>query len=286
VLCLTLCIANNDLVIDEKSYGQEMNFLAHPYEKWYNHSSTGGVYMENIKDLISWLLTSEDIDPADSGSIHFELPKYEISPNRFLEFAEIDLKDDSVKGKVNTVSNLKRALDCQLDMFFETLNLKKIFDKYNLKFEKKTIFLADVGMFPNQSINKLNKIRNKMEHHYETPAMEDLNVYYELVQNMLEIVDLNLQLMSMGEIGVVVKKQGKEFYFSSNYNLERSEIVFEVEVYASGDKKSIKVALEKIEDYNDYIKAFCLFRYMIRFSNVFDVEYFIQQLQTLNSDKS
>ena len=63
------------------------------------------------------------------------------------------------EGIVNAVSNLKRALDCQMDMFFESINLKSIFDKKNLKFEKKTQFPADIGLMQNRTINKLNSMK-------------------------------------------------------------------------------------------------------------------------------
>lgn len=43
-----------------------------------------------------------------------------------------------------------------MDMFFEGINVKRIFDKKNLKFEKKSQFLADIGLFPIQTINKLS----------------------------------------------------------------------------------------------------------------------------------
>ena len=58
------------------------------------------------------------------------------------------MKAGTKEGIVNAVSNLKRALDCEMDMFFESINMKRVLDKNNLGFEKKTRFLADIGMFP------------------------------------------------------------------------------------------------------------------------------------------
>ena len=108
------------------------------------------------------------------------IPVYDISPDEFLEFADNALALETKEGIVNAVSNLKRALDCQMDMFFESINLKSIFDKKNLKFEKKTQFLADIGLMQNRTINKLNSMRNKMEHEYKIPDISDPVSYTHL----------------------------------------------------------------------------------------------------------
>ena len=86
-------------------------------------------------------------------------------------------------------------------MFFECINLKRIIDKNNLKFARKTQFLADIGLFPIESINKLNLMRNKLEHEYKIPEISDLLIYYELVWSKVKILDLHLELLYInGEI--------------------------------------------------------------------------------------
>ena len=72
-----------------------------------------------------------------------------------------------------------------------------------MKFEKKSQFLADIGLFPIQTINKLNFMRNKLEHEYKTPVIYDLYTYYELVWSVVKILDLYLKLLySNGEINL------------------------------------------------------------------------------------
>lgn len=234
--------------------------------------------MKNIQDIIDWLVKSEDIQIDGASSIDIKYPLYEITPKDFLKYAEEDLSLESEKGKIGVISNLKRALDCQLDIFFETINIKRIFDKNNLKFERKTQFLADIGILPNKAINKLNKIRNKMEHDYVIPELEDLDVYFELVWNVVEIINLNIQLINMGEIESMVKSNG-EFYFTSVYDVEESKFIFTIsKVGDSISQESMNVWLKNEKDYFEFIKAFRLFRYMIELENTYDTDKFYEQL--------
>ena len=122
---------------------------------------------------------------------------------------------ETKEGLINAVSNLKRALDCEIDLFFESINIKHVFSKYNLKFEKKTQFLSDIGLLPVRTINRLNTMRNKMEHEYKVPVIDDLRTYYELVWNVVKILELYLELLYInGEIRMSLIKGDYEYYFS------------------------------------------------------------------------
>lgn len=232
--------------------------------------------MENIKGLINWILQCDEFVVDGATNIIFDIPSYEITPKDFLKYAQIDLHENNIKGKVGVISNLKRALDCELDMFFEAINLKDIFNKYNLKFERKTQFLSDIGMFPNKSVNKLNQIRNKMEHQFTIPSVGDLEVYYELVWNIIEIVNLNLQLMTMGEIEAIVKKNEEEFYFSDSYDVENRS--FKFLIHNNNKEYQLTISLKRQEDYEEFTKAFLVFRAIIEIQNLMDINHFMQIL--------
>ena len=148
-----------------------------------------------LKDMTQFILQTNEIERDGSNGSEISIPIYDISSEEFLYFAENAIASETKEGIVNAVSNLKRALDCEMDMFFESINLKRIFDKRNLKFEKKTQFLANIGLFPIQTINKLNFMRNKLEHEYKTPEIYDLHTYYELVWSVVKILDLYLELL-------------------------------------------------------------------------------------------
>ncbi|WP_395549410.1 MULTISPECIES: hypothetical protein [unclassified Lacrimispora] len=159
------------------------------------------------------------------------IPTYEITPTEFLDIAETGLNSNTLSDKVNTVSNLKRAIDCQIDIFLESINLKKIFHKNNLKFEQKTKFLSDIGILSPKSINKLNSIRNKLEHEYKVPTIGDLQVYYELVWYVTEIIDARLlSILTNGEIRYTLYHDNKEYYISIVFDIENCKFAFEMNI--------------------------------------------------------
>ncbi len=99
--------------------------------------------IKEIKDLFQFILQADDIGHDSSFGSDIIIPVYDISPEEFLAFAENAISSGTKEGLVNATSNLKRALDCdcEMDMFFECINLKRIIDKNNLKFARKTQFL-------------------------------------------------------------------------------------------------------------------------------------------------
>lgn len=156
-----------------------------------------------------------------------------------------------------------------MDMFFESINVKRIFDKKNLKFEKKSQFLADIGLFPIQTINKLNFMRNKLEHEYKTPEIRDLYTYYELVWSVVRILDLYLELLYInGEISVELHIENNVYYFTMKYDVKGCAFIFEIIDWTKGkerEQKRLNVTLKNQEDAGDFIKAFNVFLLSIQY---------------------
>ena len=80
--------------------------------------------IKEIKDLFQFILQADDIGHDSSFGSDIIIPVYDISPEEFLAFAENAISSGTKEGLVNATSNLKRALDCEMDMFFEKF-LKK-----------------------------------------------------------------------------------------------------------------------------------------------------------------
>lgn len=84
--------------------------------------------MESItemKDIVQFILRTDEIERDASSGSDINIPIYDISPEEFLDFAENVIVSETKEGIVNAVSNLKRALDCEMDMFFESINIKR-----------------------------------------------------------------------------------------------------------------------------------------------------------------
>lgn len=228
--------------------------------------------MENIKevkDIIQIILQTDEIEPDCSSGSDISIPIYDISSEEFLDFAENAIAFETKEGNINAISNLKRALDCEMDMFFESINIKRIFDKKNLKFEKKSQFLADIGLFPIQTINKLNFMRNKLEHEYRTPEIYDLYTYYELVWSVVRILDLYLELLyTNGEINAKLHIENNVYYLTMKHDVKECAFVFEIIDWTKGkerEQKRLNVTLKNQEDAGDFIKAFNVFLLSIQY---------------------
>ena len=126
----------------------------------------------------------------DTGEfLQVETPSFELYARDYLEFAQQELDRKTVVSLINCVSHLKRAADCQIDTFFHVYNLYNLFKKRNLKFEKKLYFFEAAGVFTSRSLIRFNTIRNKVEHSYEVPKINDLEVYFDLVYAFITILE-------------------------------------------------------------------------------------------------
>ncbi|MEH7711181.1 hypothetical protein [Bacillus velezensis] len=85
---------------------------------------------EKIKLLKNFLIENIDImEPSGGSGTHLSYPEFDLTPRDFLEYAKIELQH-SVNNPgspihiINCVSHLKRAIDCQLDVFLSQVSLK------------------------------------------------------------------------------------------------------------------------------------------------------------------
>ena len=238
-----------------------------------------------VKDILQFILQADDIERDASSGSDINIPVYDISAEELLVFAENAIISGTKEGVVNAISNLKRALDYEMDMFLECINLKRIFDKKNLKFEKKTQFLADIGLFPIQSINKLNMMRNKLEHEYRMPEISDLHTYYELVWSVVKIVELYLELLYInGEINLVLHIESNKYYFTIKHNVKECRFKFEVIDWTKGKEKLAKqldVSLNDKNDVCDFIKAFNVYLLSIQYFDYGNIDLYKKKIKRL-----
>lgn len=238
-----------------------------------------------VKDVIQFILQADEIERDASSGSDIIIPIYDISSEEFLDFAENAMASGTKEGIVNAISNLKRAIDCEMDMFFECINIKRIFDKKNLKFEKKTQFLASIGLFPIQTINKLNMMRNKLEHEYKTPEIFDLHTYYELVWSVVKILDLYLELLYVNsEIYLQLYVENNEYYLTIMHDKKECAFRFEIKDRTKGKKgetKRLNVSLKNQSDTYNFIKAFNIYLLSIQYFDYGNLNLYKKKVQRL-----
>lgn len=207
--------------------------------------------LENIDDLKSMLNSTLEAFNPESRCLPFNVKSsFEIAPREYLRFAEDELDKNTSVSLINCVAHLKRALDCQLDTYLHAFNLRELFKKRSLKIEKKLEFTGAIGYLNSRSLVRLNTIRNKMEHHYAIPDIQDIEVYFDLVTAMVHILEMG-----------VFEPSGSEFTFHlEGTSYSRMEIDYkreeaEILIIYSGPRNSCK-DLILLANAKDDIKLF------------------------------
>ncbi len=202
----------------------------------------------------------EYFESEGGGGGDFNLPDFELYAIDYLEFAEKRLNHkerykDDVDELINCVAHLKRAVDCQLDTFFHSIGLYNSIQKRNLKFEKKLEFLKGIGVFSSRSLNRLNTLRNKMEHHYEVPKISDIELYFDLVSAFISV--LQGLIFSLGFYREVIFKIDIDVnnigHFKSEYDADNLEIRITWKLKEADQKSQL---LAKFSDLDNFIYFF------------------------------
>lgn len=183
-------------------------------------------------------------------------PKFEISAREFLEYAESELKGKTLKNKINCVSNLKRAVDCAFDAFLYVYGLYDIVSDKNLKFEAKLNFLKAIGIISPISFVRLNTIRNKLEHKYKKPEIQELEVYFDLVSAFISILEAKM-FNSLDRIEFIFKDNTSlKDYFVIEYFSEGP--IIKVSWSLKGEKFKIKVETSNYKEFTYFFRVFFL----------------------------
>lgn len=115
--------------------------------------------------------------PLDS--LEFES---EYLPFEYLEFARQDLDaGEDIRNIINAVGNAKRALHLQV----ETICTGYGYKSKSRDFPPKLNFLRDIGIVAPKVLEKLNKIRNRIEHDYYSPTIDEANDFIDVVELFL-----------------------------------------------------------------------------------------------------
>lgn len=108
---------------------------------------------------------------------------FDIFPQDFLKYAELDLATKNDHKIVNALSNSKRAIDCQVDLLLLAFGFYKLSQKKFWGFPTKLDYIEKLGVIAPRILKKINKKRNLLEHQFVKPTKED-------VEDMLDIAML------------------------------------------------------------------------------------------------
>ncbi|MFH8756248.1 hypothetical protein [Streptomyces atroolivaceus] len=94
----------------------------------------------------------------------------ELTPERYLEFAEKDLEDGTTRGLVNSFGNSKRCTHLLIDELLWQYGL--LARNKKMSFPMRLDMLGDLGILSSRILRRLNVQRNVMEHEYVAPTVE------------------------------------------------------------------------------------------------------------------
>ena len=108
-------------------------------------------------------------------------------PVDYLTFAHRDLVEGDNRAIVNALGNIKRAIECQLDVFLEMYGLYRLSIKEKWSFPKKIDVVRKIGIVAPGILRLINSKRNKMEHHHERPKKEEVVEFLDVAELFIEL---------------------------------------------------------------------------------------------------
>lgn len=174
-------------------------------------------------------------------------PPFDIMPKDFLNYAEYDLNSEYNHNLINSLSNIKRAIDCQLASLFYAFGLLEKLKTQKWNFPDKIDCLNKLGVISPRILLRINRKRNLLEHEYIRPNKNEVedaldvailfNAYTEkfLLNAMIDCEPYNDE-----------KKEG----FEVKLDYKNNRII----LYDTWDEKIIKEINANSEDYLIYLK--------------------------------
>ncbi|WP_345969174.1 hypothetical protein WCX72_07275 [Sulfurimonas sp. HSL1-6] len=203
-------------------------------------------------------LADLECDSTSGGYPH--LPMFQLTPRDFVSFAEKDLSGEKINAYklVNATSNLKRAVDCQLDLLLNFLGLDDLYRQKRLGIDKKLGFFKVAGVFNARSLEKLNNFRNRLEHHYEIPGVHDVDAYFDVVSAFVTIGE-NLISNLMSTYEVILFHPQYRIISKINFDQPYIQLSMGKDFVEVNLEKSMKPKVEDIQDFAFLLRAHILF---------------------------
>jgi hypothetical protein len=132
-----------------------------------------------IEEMNNWVICVLD----SKGFIDLK-HETDVKPRRYLEFADNDLKVEGDHGLINSLSNSKRAIDCQITNLLKVLGFKAT-GNIHTRIKK----LEEIDVLAPRILKKVNKIRNLLEHEFYLPTISEAEDAVDIATLFIEATD-------------------------------------------------------------------------------------------------
>lgn len=174
--------------------------------------------------------TSKIIELLNLETTKFALAKngilytpFDITPQDFIKYAEVDLQSNYEHSIVNALSNSKRALDCQLDSLLYFLGYYNISQKSFWSFPRKLDLINELGIIAPRVLRKINKQRNLLEHQFVRPERETVEDFLDIAMLFIASTD-RYTLKCIDQLHLQNKELDKRFVIEILYKESIIEI--------------------------------------------------------------
>jgi hypothetical protein len=149
--------------------------------------------------------------------------KFDISPQDFIKFAELDLSNDYEHNIINALSNSKRALDCQLDTLLVAFAYYKKSQRDFWSFPKKITLISELGILAPRVLHKVNKQRNLLEHQFIKPLKGSVEDFLDIAMLFIASTD-RYSLKFITQLSFYNEVSKKHYILKNEYAKELFEI--------------------------------------------------------------
>jgi len=209
---------------------------------------------KSLQLLKNFIGDFSEVHMGSMGSFNIE-PPFETKARDYLKFAEYDLSNEYNHHNINALSNVKRAIDCQIDTLLFSFGLLEISKEERWTFPRKIDFLNDAGIISPRILKKINRKRNVLEHEYRNPLTAE-------VEDAVDVAILFMEYTEKFLVNAlydceVVKDNDTEGYFGIKMDYE----LHQISLYYYMDENTIPREATKIikpgsAEYNEYLKFF------------------------------
>ncbi len=212
---------------------------------------------KNIRQEILSHLNDENNYLYFESWIPLKMP-FELKPKDFIQFAKNELKLEDDENLINSLSNIKRAIDCRSEELLYIFGYYKKSKKENWGFPKKTEFLERIGVVAPKILKKINRKRNELEHKFKKPTIEEVEDFYDIANLFLRYTDryTKKEFEDCVCLGAITDKTDKyEQYPQLFFKLDSKKGKFDC-CYKSLERDPLKfsVANNRDEDYIEFLK--------------------------------
>ncbi|MBS0587145.1 MAG: hypothetical protein JSS37_04165 [Proteobacteria bacterium] len=229
--------------------------------------------MTSIKysELVTFLKKNfKHLEFSSASGENLSFPDFDLMPFDYLEFAELELEKSGVAAKINCISHLKRAVECQLDTLLGILGASKIATNLPSKLE----FASEAGIISSRSLAKINKIRNRVEHEYAEPNTNELEAYYDIASGFIHTLEGHIFILAhQWEIDWISKEDAPSTSFRAAICMTPPSVKFELQ---DGGINRLHFEATSLKEYCQGLRVYFL---LCRAHGLLSVDYMLSKLE-------